>query len=119
MLPSLVFARAAPEASTRFRRIYMATFRIKLPGKEPRVIPLRGDRITIGRRPDNTVEIPEPTLSARHAELVRDNGRYRLKDLGSTNGTYVNGEQVSDFHLHGRCIVSFGSFECEFDPNAA
>jgi hypothetical protein len=101
-----------------FRRTSMATFRIQSSGQEPRIIPLRGDHITIGRRPDNTVEISEPTLSARHAEMVRENGRYRLRDLGSTNGTFVNGQPVKDFHLHGRCKISFGSCEVEFDPNA-
>lgn len=112
-------ARTLRTGSIRRRRNLMATFRIKLPGRdEPRVVPLRGDRITIGRRPDNTVEIPDPTLSAHHAELVRDRGRYRLKDLGSTNGTFVEGSLITDFHLHGPCKVSFGTIECEFDPNA-
>lgn len=98
----------------------MASFRLQFPEKEePSLILLTGERITVGRLPNNTIQIVDRTISSKHAELVLDEGHYRLRDVGSTNGTFVNGEQVTDFHLREACIVSFGMVECAFDPAAA
>jgi predicted component of type VI protein secretion system len=94
----------------------MASLRINFPEKDqPSTIALRGDRITIGRRPDNTLQILDRTVSAFHAELILEDGHYRLHDLGSANGTYVNGDAVTDYHLRENCKIAFGTLECEFD----
>jgi ABC-type multidrug transport system ATPase subunit/pSer/pThr/pTyr-binding forkhead associated (FHA) protein len=50
--------------------------------------------LTIGRDPENDVVIDAPMVSRRHARLVVDGGRSRIEDLGSSNGTYVNGVRV-------------------------
>lgn len=49
---------------------------------------------TLGRVPPNTVVIPDPAISARHARLSYHQGRWWLEDLGSANGTYLNGVLV-------------------------
>src|SRR5438270_11700492 len=54
------------------------------------------DLITIGRGPDNTIVINNPSVSARHAQLQLAGETYRLKALGSTNGTNVNGKPVTE-----------------------
>jgi peptidoglycan hydrolase CwlO-like protein len=46
-------------------------------------------------------------------------GHYRLHDLDSTNFTFVEGNQVTDFHLHQSCKITFGNVECEYDATAA
>jgi pSer/pThr/pTyr-binding forkhead associated (FHA) protein len=46
---------------------------------------LDGDRITIGRGPDNTIQINDRTVSKHHAELLAADGHYRLHDLDATN----------------------------------
>jgi FHA domain len=51
-------------------------------------------RVTIGRGPDCDCVVSEPTVSRRHAELCRDGDRWLLRDLGSRNGTRVNGMRV-------------------------
>jgi pSer/pThr/pTyr-binding forkhead associated (FHA) protein len=62
--------------------------------------PLRGTRfvlqdyVFIGRDPGNHVVLSEPTVSARHAVIVRKGEDYWLQDLGSTNGTRLNGTPV-------------------------
>jgi|SRR5579884_3168528 len=50
---------------------------------------------TIGRRPDCTVVLDEPFVSGEHGELRLSQGRWWLRDLGSTNGTFVNGSRVT------------------------
>lgn len=97
----------------------MPTLRIKLPNQMEVTQNLSGERITIGRRPDNTVQIMDRSVSGNHAELIAEDGHYRLHDLGSTNLTFVKGEPVTDYHLHQACSLAFGTVECFFDPLAA
>jgi pSer/pThr/pTyr-binding forkhead associated (FHA) protein len=52
---------------------------------------LRGEEISIGRDPEADVPIDEPSASRRHAVIVRRRDGYYLRDLGSTNGTYLFG----------------------------
>ncbi len=95
----------------------MPSLRIKLPNAQGEITHvLSGERITIGRRPDNTIQIVDGTVSGHHAEFIGINGHYRLHDLGSTNLTCVDGEPVTDFHLHGKTLVRFGSIEAEYSP---
>jgi hypothetical protein len=95
----------------------MASLRLKFPEKEePSVLVLSGARVTLGRLPLNTIQIIDRTLSGFHAEFVLEDDHYRLHDRGSTNGTFVNGETVSDFHLREACKISFGGLECEYSP---
>ena len=97
----------------------MASIRIPFPEQdEPSVVALTGARITIGRLPFNTVQIIDRTMSGFHAELIMEDGHYRLHDRGSTNGTFVNGEPATDFHLREACRISFGMVECDFNPAA-
>jgi eukaryotic-like serine/threonine-protein kinase len=46
--------------------------------------------MTLGRRPDNDIVVPEATVSSSHATVTWQNGTWTLEDLGSTNGTYVD-----------------------------
>ena len=50
---------------------------------------------TVGREPGNVVRIDDDSVSARHALLRHENGRWWLEDLGSTNGTFVNESRVT------------------------
>ncbi len=49
---------------------------------------------TIGRSPGNTLVLADRGISAQHARLVQRRGRWWVEDLGSTNGTWVNGQRV-------------------------
>jgi pSer/pThr/pTyr-binding forkhead associated (FHA) protein len=95
----------------------MASLRLTFPEKDqPTVIALTGARLTIGRLPFNTIQIIDRTVSGFHAELISEHGHYRLHDRGSSNGTYVNGQKVSDYHLNDACTISFGTVEAQFSP---
>ena len=75
---------------------------------------LLGEVITIGRVPLNHVVIDNPTVSAQHAILARLGDSYRLKDLGSTNGTQINGVRITDAELSDGDKIRFGSVVAVF-----
>jgi pSer/pThr/pTyr-binding forkhead associated (FHA) protein len=55
--------------------------------------------MTIGRSPQTDVQIDDTFASARHARVVEQEGLYYLEDMGSTNGTYLNGRRVGSLEL--------------------
>ena len=72
------------------------------------------EKVTIGRLAHNILQIDEPSVSSHHADLVLEAGRYHLRDSGSTNGTYVNGAQITDAVLRHGDELRFGSVEGVF-----
>jgi ABC transport system ATP-binding/permease protein len=62
------------------------------------VVPFVREEITIGRQEGNTIRLTERNVSRRHARLLRQNGRVVVEDLGSSNGTRINGE-IGDYDL--------------------
>ncbi len=77
------------------------------------------DLVTIGRGPDNTIIINNPSVSARHARLHSTGETYRLKDLGSTNGTQVNGKPVTETLLCFDDRIRFGAAEARYESDAS
>jgi pSer/pThr/pTyr-binding forkhead associated (FHA) protein len=69
---------------------------------------LIGDVLMIGREPSSDVVIDNPTVSAQHAALTKLPSGYRLTDLGSTNGTQVNGISITDAELKDGAEIRFG-----------
>jgi pSer/pThr/pTyr-binding forkhead associated (FHA) protein len=57
--------------------------------------PLEGDQLTIGRDASNGVAINDAEVSRKHSRLSFQGGKYVLEDLGSTNGTFVNGQRLA------------------------
>jgi pSer/pThr/pTyr-binding forkhead associated (FHA) protein len=60
---------------------------------------LAGGEVTVGRTPGNTILIENPGVSRRHAVIRLEAGRAVLEDLGSANGTFVNGQRVARHEL--------------------
>ena len=73
-----------------------------------------GDRLRLGRGPDCDLVIDHPSVSRAHAELYQDGGAWRLRDLGSKNGCYVDGVAVTDHPLPAPCWLRLGDAYCEF-----
>jgi signal transduction histidine kinase len=69
---------------------------------------LDDDAQSIGRDKSNAVQLNDTEVSRRHAELRRDGGRCVLVDLGSSNGTYVNGKRIDRYELSGGEEVKVG-----------
>jgi hypothetical protein len=57
--------------------------------------PLEGDQLIIGRDSSNGVPINDAEISRKHSRLSFQGGKYVLEDLGSTNGTFVNGQRLA------------------------
>lgn len=92
----------------------MPKLQVYLPDGTQAVHDLTDEKITIGRLPENDLQIEEGSVSSRHAELVLEHDRYHLHDLGSTNGTFVNEEPVTDVILSPGDQMRFGSVEAVF-----
>src|SRR5215831_4168863 len=71
-------------------------------------VPLRRERTTIGRRPDNDVCLPNLAVSGEHAAVVTILTDSFLEDLGSTNGTLVNGKPIGKHFLRDRDQIEIG-----------
>lgn len=78
--------------------------------------PTAGVALSIGRAPDAGLRLDHPSVSREHAELVRTDGAWRLRDLGSKNGSFVDGGKVSETAIARECWLRFGDVYCEFAP---
>jgi pSer/pThr/pTyr-binding forkhead associated (FHA) protein len=75
------------------------------------------EAITIGRGPDNTIVVNDPSISTHHAQLLLEGDTYRLKDLDSTNGTRVNGKPVTERVLRFDDRIRFGAAEARYESS--
>lgn len=72
------------------------------------------DLTTVGRHPDSHIFLDDITVSRRHVEFVRDGSTFRVRDVGSLNGTYVNRERIDDVELSNGDEVRIGKFRLSF-----
>ncbi|MFQ5654892.1 MAG: FHA domain-containing protein [Planctomycetota bacterium] len=100
---------------------------LRFPGAEHSPFPLGDGPLFIGRGQECDLVITHPKLSKRHAEVRREGDRWLVRDLGSTNGTTVDGVPCEDRqarHLHHGAILKLGAVEAvfhdpEMEPEAA
>jgi pSer/pThr/pTyr-binding forkhead associated (FHA) protein len=77
-------------------------------------IPLTKERTTIGRKPHNDIQIDNLAVSGEHAVIVTILNDCFLEDLGSTNGTLVNGNPVKKHFLQNNDVVELGKYRLKF-----
>lgn len=88
------------------------------PGEPVMRIPVDSDSFTIGRRKDVHLSLPSLRVSGRHAELLLVGGHLFIRDLGSTNGTFINGqrlERTRRVQLGDHIEFADAEFRVEFD----
>jgi ABC-type multidrug transport system ATPase subunit/pSer/pThr/pTyr-binding forkhead associated (FHA) protein len=76
-------------------------------------------RLNIGRSPENDLQLDYPTISRHHARISRSGERYVIEDMGSSNGTFVNGELIEPgqpFPLHPGNTMRIGPIKFIFAP---
>ncbi len=79
---------------------------------------LDADRVTAGRHPDSEIFLDDVTVSRKHAEFLREGSQFRVRDVGSLNGTYVNRQRVDDAVLVAGDEVQIGKFRLTFHPHS-
>ena len=80
---------------------------------------LKVDRTTIGRVEDNTFQITESSVSSHHCEVLLKGNEVVVRDLNSTNGTFINGEKVTEAPLKPGHILRLGQVELKLEAEGA
>ena len=97
----------------------MAKLILSLEGSVIREIPLDKERIMIGRKPQNDIQIENLAVSGEHACIVTILNDSFLEDLGSTNGTLVNGNQIKKHILQNNDVIEIGKYKIKYVMEAA
>ncbi len=75
--------------------------------------------VTIGRKLDNHLVLPDPHVSRRHAEVRKQGGRHMLRDLSSTSGTRVNGSLIDEHLLQAGDVITISGITLIYGEDAA
>src|SRR3569832_811295 len=92
-----------------------AQLRLLSPGAEPQTVALDAGRNSIGRAANNHVTVEAPTVSDLHCEVEITPTSAIVRDLGSTNGTFVNGEPVQEGVIQSGQTLRVGDVELLFE----
>jgi len=97
----------------------MAKLVILNQGMTGRVHDLKSERTTVGRVEDNAFQIADPSVSSHHCEILLRNGEIVIHDLGSTNGSYINGAQITESVLQTGQTLRLGQVELKLEAEGA
>src|ERR1039457_1313457 len=86
-------------------------------GMTGRTPELREVKITIGQVEDNTFQIAEASVSSHHCEVLLRGSDVVVRDLNSTNGTFINGEKVSESVIKPSQILRLGQIEMRLETD--
>ncbi len=75
--------------------------------------------VRLGRAPGNDIVLQDPFASRQHAEIIWEEGRYRIRDLGSKNGVWINGQRVQEAWLEDGCLLQLAETQFRFHDPAA
>ena len=93
----------------------MAKLILSMDGLVLKEIPLNKERLTIGRKPHNDIQIDNLAISGEHAVVVSILNDSFLEDLNSTNGTLVNGRAIASVVLQPGDYITMGTTEYLFE----
>jgi len=79
-----------------------------------RIVAVPLEMVTIGRALDNDIVVGDPATSAHHGRIEVRGGTFWISDLGSTNGTLVNGEPIIDKQLSNKDLIAIGQNTIRF-----
>ena len=97
----------------------MAKLILSMDGLVLKEIGLNKERMTIGRRPSNDIQIDNLAISGEHAAVVTILNDSFLEDLNSTNGTLVNGQPIKKHFLKNGDVVELGKYKLKYIAEAA
>ena len=93
----------------------MAKLVILNQGMTGRTFDVNVERTTVGRMEENTFQIADASVSSRHAEILLRGTELLIRDLNSTNGTFINGDRITEAVLKPGQILRFGQVELKID----
>ncbi len=105
--------REATPATVNLRRCKLVVIKGSQRGTE---LVIGGDAFRVGKAPDNDLQLNEETVSRVHFEIVRDAKGYLVRDMRSTNGTFLDGAEVKEAYLRAGSVIAAGSVELKFTP---
>jgi hypothetical protein len=94
----------------------LGSLRVSTPGQPSRIVAMQRLPFTIGRGPSCSLRLADPRVSWVHARISLQQGGPVLEDLGSVNGSFLNGQRLRRFALRPNCLVKIGSTEISFLP---
>src|SRR5215471_11004580 len=80
--------------------------------------PLGQRWVTVGRNPGNLFQIPDPSISGQHCEVLMQGGQLIVRDLRSTNGTFIKGNLITEGVLALGAVLRLGEIELRFEGTA-
>jgi DNA-binding NtrC family response regulator len=95
------------------RQVKLTVVRGKEKGRE---VVAAADVIRIGKAPENDLVLGEDTVSRVHCEIVHDAKGWLVRDLRSTNGTFLDGAEVKEAYLRPGSVISIGAAQVKFQP---
>jgi predicted component of type VI protein secretion system len=97
----------------------MAKLVVLTAGMTGRTHELKVDKTTVGRLEDNTFQLAEPSVSSHHCEIVLRGSEVLIRDLNSTNGTFINGEKITEGVLKPGQTLRLGQIELRLETGGA
>ena len=97
----------------------MAKLILSMDGLVLKEIPLSKERLTIGRKPHNDIQVDNLAISGEHAAIVTILNDSFLEDLNSTNGTLVNGQAIKKHFLRNLDVVELGKYKLKYMADVA
>jgi FHA domain len=92
-----------------------ANFIVKAPSGLERAYPMQKVTVTIGRSDQCDISVKDSSMSARHAEIQKTDSDIKVRDLGSANGIYLNGERVDEAELYDGDVLRLGQTSIRID----
>jgi DNA-binding NtrC family response regulator len=105
--------REAKPATVNLRRCKLVVTKGAQRGTE---FVISGDVIRVGKATENDLVIADETVSRVHFEIVRDGKGYLVRDLNSTNGTFLDGAEIKEAYIRTGSVVGAGAIELKFTP---
>jgi len=97
----------------------MAKLVVLSAGLNGRTHELNVDKTTIGRVDDNTFQIADPSVSSHHCEVLLQGSEVLIRDLNSTNGSFINNDKISESILKPGQTLRLGQIELQLVPDGA
>src|SRR5688572_10886754 len=105
--------REATPATVNLRRCKLVVIKGAQRGTE---LVIAGDVFRVGKAPENDLVLADETVSRVHFEIMRDAKGYLVRDMKSTNGTFLDGAEVKEAYLRAGSVIRIGSSELKFTP---